>query len=324
MNKKKRSWLTNLLKPKILIPILLTIALLTFAFSITDLPQVIGRIRGIPISTIAIGFGLAGLYLILKYLVFRLLLVGLGIHIDWRRLVLAYSIGEMCITIPAGVYIQNYVLQKIHGEAFARSAAATTAMLALEAALVLVALVIIGIPNLPWLRPSILIFFALAAVVVAIYAQLDRLQQWLLYHLQRGRFKVIGEGLITVGNGLRTLTSAKILISSLLLTTAYLGALAFAFFMTGHGVGVSALTLLQATTIYFFGLGVMLLFGSVLTQLGVIEVVGLGAAQAWGYSLNEGLAMLLGFRLVWMCSIWVMTGFAALLLRGQFSRSGAD
>ena len=95
----------------------------------------------------------------------------------------------------------------------------------------------------------------------------------------------------------------------------YLGALAGAFTLVGRGTGVEHFSYLQAVTVYSFSLTVTLLMACVLTQLGVIEVAGLGAAVSFGYGPSEALAMMLGFRIVWMGSVWLICGPTALLLR---------
>jgi hypothetical protein len=122
-------------------------------------------------------------------------------------------------------------------------------------------------------------------------------------------------GVHRIFDGVDRLSTFGTLVFALVLTAAYLAALAAALLFVGWDTGVGELTYLQASMIYSLALGATLLLAGILTQLGVVEATGLGAAQALGYGWNESLAMLLGFRLVWMGSIWLMNGPAALLLR---------
>ena len=85
-----------------------------------------------------------------------------------------------------------------------------------------------------------------------------------------------------------------------------------------------SLTFRQALTIYFFSLGVILMLGGILSQLGVMEVAGLEVARAWGYTSTQGLAMLLGFRIVWVLSIWLVSGVMIVVLRSQLRASHRD
>lgn len=321
MNNNNRPWWKVLLQPRIVVPILLTAALLGFAFSITDLPKVIGSISRIKLSAIVISLGLAFAYLVLKGLVFVFFLKALKIFPNWRALLLSYAVGEMALTIPAGIYAQNYVLKEAQGEDFSRSAAATTWMLALEEALALLTLLILGIPHWNWLRPAILAFCGLMGVILLILVKSHALRNRLFHWASHSRFKQLGAGLIEFAQSLQDLLVPRVILLGGLLTVAYLGALVGAFWMIAHGMGMKEFTFLQATTVYLFALGVMILVGNFATNVGVIEVVGLGAAQAWGYSLTEGLAMLLGFRLVWIGSVWLLSAPVVGLLFGLLRRS---
>ena len=319
MNVHIPGWIKILVKPRILIPILLTGALLTFALSISDLPLTMGYIRSLPLSNIVEAFALALGYLLLKAIQFRFLLNALAIRPDWRKFLLAYCIGEMTLPIPSGIYAQNYVLRRIHGEKFALSSAATTMTLFIEGALVLLTLIIMKIPHWDWLRYFIWIFFGIMALLLLLLVRSQRLRT-LLTKERIGLSERLFRAARDLLAGLYTLIAPRILFPSILLSIVYLSFLILAFFIVGRGVGITNLTLEQATTIYFFSLGVTLLLGGVMTQLGVIEVAGLGASQAWGYTLTEGLAMLLGFRIVWMGSVWLISGPVAWLLRGEFRR----
>lgn len=308
-------------RPRILIPILLTAALLAFAFSITDLPKVMGNIRSIPVYTWLMALGFAALYLLLKGMEFSLFLRALGLSIPWRQLIVAYAVGELCVTIPSGIYVQNYVLNKMDAASFARSAAATTAMLVIEGTFVLVSLLVLSIPGWGWLRPVILAVFAVAAVLAITLRRFDWIKVLRVPLRPRHWVHVLALGFLKMLGELRYLRPVRVTGPGVVLTCGYLFALVGAFLAVGHGIGAARLTFLQAVTIYFFSLSVMLTVGSVLTQVGVIEVAGLGAAQAWGYSLNEGLAMLLGFRILWTAAIWLLNGALLVLLHSEFTRS---
>jgi uncharacterized membrane protein YbhN (UPF0104 family) len=304
----------SLRRMEIVLPVLLTAALLAFAFVLGDLPTAFGRVRALPFAVIAGGFALAALYWALKGLLFRQLLAHIGIQPDWRRLGAAYAVGEMCLTIPAGMYAQNWVLSRIHGADIARSAAATTGILAVEGTLLILVLAVLAIPGWPWLRPAVLgIMAVLGAAFLVLMSTLGRRPK----RLRRGRLRAVRVTLFRFLLALRALGKPLLLLEATALTAIYLTALVVAFMLVGRAVGNPGFTLVQAATIYFFSLGVSMLFGGVLSQLGVVESVGIGAAQAWGYGATDALAMLLGFRLVWMGSIWVVSGACLWLLRRE-------
>ncbi len=314
---KGMSPLGALARPRVVVPVVLSLALLGFVLSISDAPRVVEQIRRIPVATMGLCFGLALGYLVLKGIQFRLFLGAIGIHADWRHVALAFAIGEMSLTAPAGIYAQNYVLSRIAGADFSRSSAATTAALVVEGWISLIVLAVLGIPGWGWLRPAILSFFVAAAAAILamiVVAPVGRLTARLV---QTGPLKTAGRELLAMVKELRVLFEPRVMVRAAPLTAAYLFSLVAGFYLVAHGVGVASFTFLQATTVYIFALAIVLM-SPVSSHLGMVEAGGLGAMQAWGYNATEGLAMMLGFRLVWTGSIWLACGLAALLLRSEW------
>lgn len=306
-----------------LIPVVLAGALLAFAFSISDVGRVWAGIAHIPLHTMVASVLLALAYLGMKGAQFRFLLRRLGIDVRWRALVLAFVIGEMTLTVPSGIYIQNYVLKRIEQAGFARSSAATTVTLMIEVALVLFILLIIPIPGWTWVRPLVLVGFGGGAAVVVLLG-VGSPGRALRRRMQRSRFGEAGRGLVGFVDAVKRLSTPRALGPAMLLAAVYMAALIGVFLLAAHGTGVTRLHLSEATSIYAFSLAVTLMLGGVVSQLGIIEVAGIGAAHAWGYSVSDGLSMLLGFRLLWMGSIWLICGPIAWALRREFRGSGAD
>jgi uncharacterized membrane protein YbhN (UPF0104 family) len=315
VSRQGKRWWQVLLQPRIFLPLLLSAALLAFAFSISNLDKVFGRIDDISFATIAAAFLLALIYLSMKCLEFNLLLRRLGIRLHWRRLVFAFAVAEMTITIPAGVYVQNYILQRMRSAGFARSAAATTGMLLIELCIILLVLALLGIPHWEWARPVAITVLAGLVLLLGLVISTDLLAARLLPRVKHSALRVVVRGLAEVTEGLEQLATLRTAVPAVLLAVAYLAALAAAFTLVGRGTGVADFTYLQAATVYAFSLTVTLLMAGILTQLGVIEVAGLGAAATFGYGPSEALAMMLGFRIVWMGSIWLICGPTALMLR---------
>jgi Lysylphosphatidylglycerol synthase TM region len=303
-----------LIHPAVLLPVLLAGALLAVAFKLGDLPQVIERVRAIPVRAMLVALVMAAFYLAIKILQLRLLLSGLGLRFDWRRLALAFAVGELALTLPFGVFAQNWVLTRSGVARFSRSSAATVVMLLVETFTVLLLLAIAGIPRWPQTRPVAAAF--LVGILLLAFAVL-RFQ-----HLARRRARRIRQPalrrlfmeLFELIRGVRRLLRPRMLAVAAALAVAYLGALAFAFLAVGRGVGVHSLDFLSAASIYAFSLAGVLLCGGMVTQIGTVEVLGMGAAQAWGLGLTDGLALMLGFRLVWTGAMWLLNLPAVLLL----------
>lgn len=320
---RRRRRLARLLRPRVLLPVILAGALLGFAFSISNVGRVWAGIARIPFHTMVASLLLALAYLGLKGAQFRFLLGSLGIEVPWRALVLAFVIGEMTLTVPSGIYIQNYVLKRIEQAGFARSSAATTVTLMIEAALVLFMLLLIPIPGWSWVRPLVLVGLA-GGAGVAVLLGVGRPGLALRRRLKRSRFGKMGRGLVGFVDAMKRLSTPRVLVPAALLAAVYMAALIGVFLLAAHGTGVTRLHLFEAISIYAFSLAVTLMLGGVLSQLGVIEVAGIGAAHAWGYSVSESLGMLLGFRLLWMASIWLICAPVAWALRREFRRSATD
>ncbi len=312
--------LKTLTQPSILIPILLSLALLAVVFSISDAARVMGRIQGIPIYTMALSLGLAVLYLLLKGALWHYFMSVIHISITWRQLALAFALGEMAVSLPAGIYAQNYVLRRIAGADFARSSAATTALLAGEAAISMMVLAIFGIPGWDWLRPSIISLFAVAMVVVAVLYWVRPVRNLAKGLLRKGPLRAVGAEFLEMVDSVHLLFNVRVALLSVPVIAAYLLALVTDFYLVAHAVGVTNLAFLQAVTVYLFALAVVLV-SPISTHLGVVEAGGLGAMHAWGYTSTQGLAALLGFRLVWTGAIWLVCIPVVVLLHKELTEA---
>lgn len=320
-SRSRRRWQV-LAQPKVVVPLLLTAALLASAIGLSDIPQAFSRIRDIPPESLLGALLLAALYLVLKGWQFYGFLRELHISINWRHVLLAYAVGELTLTLPLGVYVQNYVLQRLQGTGFYRSAAVTTIMLIIESGVFFLVLAVIGVRGWPWLQPLALACLLASIAVFAVLAHSDSV--WSFVARQTNRFQILGQAPLELLGGLRSLTFMRVIMRRGCWTLFYAGALMWAFLVVSHGVGVERLTFAQAITIYAFSLSIALICGGVLSQVGIVEMAGMGVAQAWGYSFTEGLAMLLGFRLVWTACIWLLNLPIIFLLRREFADSGGN
>ncbi len=312
--------LKTLTQPKILIPVLLSAALLAFVLTVSDAAAVMGQIRGIPLPVMALSLALAILYLALKGFLWHYLMGVIHISIGWKQLALAFVVGEMAVSLPAGIYAQNYLLRRIAGADFSRSSAATSALLVGEAAISMVVLAIFGIPGWDWLRPAVAGLFAAAAVVVAVLFRVRPVQKLADRLLRFGPLRTVGPEFLEMFDAARLFFSIRVALRSVPTIALYLVALVTAFHLVAHGVGVATLTFVQAVTVYLFAL-VVVLISPISSHLGVVEAGGLGAMHAWGYSSTQGIAALLGFRLVWTGAVWLVCTPVVVLLRKQLTEA---
>lgn len=306
------TWRT-LLRPRVVLPVLLAAALFLVAVSLGDLGQVVNRVKAVSVGSMMLVLGFAALYLLLKALQLHLLLNDLEAYPGWRRFTLAFSVGELALTFPLGIFAQNWVLAGKKGMHFGRSSAATIVMLVMEVVVTLLWLAINGVPGWEPVRPVAAAM--LGAMVILGFALfrfrlMDRLAERMAH---RRLHRVLAEALGLL-HGLEKLGRWRVLGINLLITAAYLAALAAAFWTMGHGMGLQHLSYREASTIYAFALASVLVSGGIFGQIGTVEVIGMSAARAWGMDYAMGLILMLGFRLAWTGAMWLLNGTIALAL----------
>src|SRR5579885_1663469 len=300
-------------RPKVFLPILLAGALLFLAISLGDIGKVMGRIRAIPLWNLGVALGCAAIYLIFKSLQLHLLLNDLGAYPQRRRFALAFAVGELAVTFPLGIFSQNWVLSEQDRIHFGRSSAATVVMLLMEMAVVLLLLTVAGIPGWPPLRPLAgAVLIAIATLMFGVL-HFEPLAQNIAGRVKRGKLSQAIDETIGLIRGLKRLAAWRVLLVNLAITAVYLGALCAAFMAIGRGVGERQLTYVQAATIYCFSLAAVLLTGGLSGQIGTVEIVGMNAARAWGVGYTDGLALMLGFRLAWTGSMWLLNTPIAIM-----------
>ncbi|MDN5874436.1 MAG: lysylphosphatidylglycerol synthase domain-containing protein, partial [Sinobacteraceae bacterium] len=201
------------LRPRVILPVLLTAALLAVALSLGDLGKVLSRIQAIPIWVMAVALGMAIAYLVVKGWQLHLLLNHLKLHPGLHRLVLAFSVGELAVTLPFGIFAQNWMLSATaDGESqFGRSSSATVVMLLVETVVVLLVLAVVGIPRWPQLRPIAAVFAFGLLLLVYLALRFGHLAE----HLHRRiHGKILRKGLAQLEDlihGLQTVYQPKLI-----------------------------------------------------------------------------------------------------------------
>jgi hypothetical protein len=311
---KIRRLLRRCLRPAFVLPVLLAAALLVMAFKLGDLGNVLGRIQALSLGTLAFALVMGVCYLALKLWQLHLLLADLGLYPGWRRLLLAFAVGELALTLPFGVFAQNWVLSARRDEHFGRSSAATVTMLLVETLAVLVFLAVVGVPGWPELAPIATAFAVGLLVLVIIILRFEQFARRLAQRVRRPFLHRVLIEVLELLLGLKRLSNPRVLIVNVTIAGLYLAALTLAFTAVGRGVGLAHLSYLAAASIYAFSLAVMLIFGGPVSQIGTLEILGMGAAQAWGFSFTSGLALMFGFRVVWTGIMWLLNLPVVLLL----------
>src|SRR6185312_14215553 len=151
-----------LLKPKVILPVLLAAALLVFAFSLGDIHDVIGRVGKLPVQVLLLSLAAAACYLACKAVQLKLMLTQIEVRIPAGPFWLAFAVGELTVTLPLGLFSQNWVLSASRRIHIGRSSAATVMMLLAEIAVVFLFLAILGVPGwseVRWIAVALLVVF---------------------------------------------------------------------------------------------------------------------------------------------------------------------
>jgi hypothetical protein len=309
------SWLKALAAPRRALVVLVSLILFAAVIGLSDIPSVLERGHLLQYSTVLLTPALAAVYLALKGWQFGRLLTASGLKTRWRSRWLAFSIGEISLTLPFGVYSENYILQKTQGIHFADSAASTTVMLALEIAFLILILAIVSMPGWPQVRFIVWGGIAICILLAILARGSHRLRRAARRRADRDNWVgTVARGLLDFLRRLRSIGRPYVLLHNVLITAIYMLALMLAFYRVGSNVSLVPLNFGEAITIYSFGLLVAMSLGSLLSQFGVLELSGATAAQAWGLGLQDGLAILLWFRLLWTVSIWIISGAIVIAL----------
>jgi hypothetical protein len=296
-------------------PVVLAGTLFFVAIKLGDPGRALGAIRRLPLSVLAAALCMAAVYLALKAWQLHLLLGNLGIRPDWRRLGLAFAVGELALTLPFGLFAQNWVLARTGRAHFAESAAATVVMLLVEIMIVLLLLAVVGIRGWPAVRPLAVAAAVALCLLLAFVLHFEPAARRLARRFRKPALNRVLAAAIDLISGLRRLSSLHVIGINLVVAAAYLGALVLAFMLVGQHVGLARFGYLEAATTYAFALAVVFLTGGLVSQLGTVELLGMSAAQAaWGIPYSEGLALMLGFRVVWTGATWLCNLPVVMLL----------
>ena len=287
-------------------PVVLAGALFFVAITLGDPGRAFAQIRGLTVHALASALGLAIVYLALKAWQLHLLLGNLGIHPGGRRLGLAFAVGELALTLPFGLFAQNWVLARTGRAHFGETAAATVVMLLVEIAVVLIVLVVVGIQGWPAVRVLAIAAAAGLCLLMIYVLHFEPAARRLAHRFRRPVVHRVLIAAIDLLSGLKRLSNLQVLGINAAIATAYLTALTLGFMVVGRQVGLAHFGFIMAATTYAFALAIVFLTGGLISQIGTVEVLGMQAAQAgFGISYAEGLTLMLAFRVVWTGAMWL-------------------
>src|SRR5919201_1218868 len=308
----------KLLHPKVVIPVILSVAVLAGLLFFGNIRQVIRLMEGFAHLYLLWFVMLMVVYEVVRGMQWHYLLQSMDIRVPLRAQIFAYAVGEVTKSIPVGNYFQNYILQEAEGTDFARSSAATTFIILIEVFVSLMGVAIIGLGAWSsWLRPVILIglpVFGFIAWAAHARHNYPRTPQWVKEHkflLQAlDAFKKFREGAAV-------LFRPHVVGIAVLLGAIYVIVGASALYLVLRGLGIGGVSFWQAWAVYFFSLAFSLIV-PVPMDIGATEISGVGAVLAVGLSKSDAVGAMLVNRALSLGSAITIALVIMMILHDQF------
>lgn len=306
--------LQKLKDPKTLGGVLLGALVLAFLLSFSDIHQVGAAFVRFPPVFVPILFGLIVFREAVRTVEWRFLLHPLRVHASWRHTTEALIAGDAAQILPAGIFLQNYVLRQTEEADVTRTLAATIVMQFLEAAVGLVVLAVIPVPGWWWLRwGAVVVTLGWLSFLFAITR--PRVLSWIERRGTRNRVSGwIARQVRGFLGHMEGLGKPWIIGRAVLLTAAYMAVTIAALFVITRAYHVPHVTWLSAAVIYCFTL-VVIVLNPLPSDWGISEGVGTAMFLAFGVKPAIGLTMMLILRFAIIFSTTLMTSVTAAIFR---------
>jgi uncharacterized membrane protein YbhN (UPF0104 family) len=316
-------WLRRHLHFKVVFPAIVAAGLLAYVASLASTP---GATQALALVTQKVWWIVLLLtipYLAARAYVWNDLLQELGLAVPLRQLLLAFAAGEIAKSLPAGEYVENYLLRRLahlDEEQTVRSTAATTAMLGLETALALAVVLIVGLPGETWLRWVLLGIVGAWLVVIAATWLLIRREAHKQSHLPTWLRHALtdAERFLADGGALLQRRTVRNLAPTALYMFVYVVDLYVIMQALGLHLGWVACSTIYAATV----LAVVLI--PIPTEIGIADITTLGALTAFGVPPHTAAVASLALRILATGSTILLAGLLFLALRGELTQASAE
>ncbi len=316
------------LRPKVILPVVLGIALLAALLAFAGVQQALQLITHFKVVYLIYFFLLMAGYEVVRCWQWHYMLDKLNIQVPVRTQVFSYAIGEFTKNLPIGNFVPDYVLTRSKGTDFGLASSATLLISVLEVAISLAGIVMIGIDGWQWIRPVILIgTFLFALLAWAFYrwhhaphpadtphghaptwARKPLGWKWVQNAMGELRQFVQGEA---------TLLHPQVLAVCSLACAAYLVLAGLALYVVILGLGLSGITWYEALSASFFSLAVSTII-PLPVDLGSTEVSGASALYAMGLSAAGAVSALLLYRFLNLVTQIFVAALASIALPDEF------
>lgn len=328
MDRAKRAvrWLADHAHANIVLPTLVAAGLLAYVASLASAPKNAAALWATIERVWWIVLLLTFPYLAARLYVWNTLMRELGIEVPFREALLAFAGGEVTKSLPAGVYVENYLLKRLahlDEKRTVRSSAATTAILGLEATLALLVVLVVGIPGVPWVRWGLLVVVGVWLLLIAGLWGLVRLGEersaslpgWLA-RVRRDTAEFLKDGRAL----LRWRTATNFVPTAL-----YMFVYAVDLYVIIRALGLPHLGWVAVITVYAAMVLAVILI-PIPTEIGIAEISALGALTGFGVGHHQAAVVALALRILATGATILVAGAVFLALRGELREAnrGAD
>lgn len=317
-------WLKQILNPKILIPVVVVVGAVALLFSFGNPKKILGEMASFNRVDLIWIFLVSLVYEAVRFVQWLYLLHKQGVKAPVRAQVFSFAGGEATRFIPVGNYFQNYLLSTAEGVDFAYTSAATTLIILYEVVVCLGGLIVLGLGDLGWIRPVIVVGLLLAGAV-----------GWLLYKFhgsgeppawvarrerQRKLWETSVKELRTFGKGAKRVIHPKAVAVSTGLAAIYLIAGGGILYLSLSGIGWTKTSFFDVLAVYFFSLA----FGLIVplpVDIGVTELSGVGAFLAVGVDRNAAISAMLINRVLTVGFSVIIFLVVAVIMRDETKKA---
>jgi MFS family permease len=248
-----------------------------------------------------------------RALLWLFLLRVLAIRAPIRTQIFAFAVAEAFKAVPAGAYVENYLLQRSQGSSFGRSSAATTFMILGEIISALVGVIVLGLGSWSqWLRLAIGILVVVVVIVVltmVVVPRARRFSDWICTH--RIVVRVLEE-VRRFRSAAAILMRPPIIAISLLLCALYVLLDALNLYIVVRALGITGLSFGQVVAVACFGLAFYVILAS-------LEAADVGALIGLGLSKSLAVSAILVYRALSICTTVLLAAVVMILFHNEWS-----
>lgn len=309
-----RRVLRRLLRPRIILPGAVSLAIVGGLLAFADVGKLADLIAGVQPGYLGVAVLFMLAYNAVRAGQWFYLLDHLGIGAPRRDEALAYVGGALTKYLPGGSYFQNYLLYETTGIDPALSSVATTLIVLTEPVVALVFVFLIGVDDWDWLRWLIGIGLPLALLFAAgVYLVIESPRQpgWLT---ERRLYLVLADELVRFRDGLARMAHPSILATQAAFTAVFVLLEGAGLYMVALALRIGNLSVTSALAAYCFSVAVALVV-PIFTDLGTLEAGGVAALIATGVTRHGAVGVMVLDRALIIAVAMVIAGIAGLAFR---------